>query len=609
MALDLFKLQTEISVNIENAINKLNRLGTEASNVASQLDARLGNNDVNIDTNNAESNLEDLENQADETSNALDDVEDSANDSGQQLDVFGGIARGVTGGVLALGAGIVALSAGFLALAGNTREYREDMAKLDTAFQNAGHTSEEATKTYKDLYAVFGEEDRAVEAAQQIAKLAENEKEMEEMTRIATGAWAMWGDSLATESLMEAVNSTAKIGQVQGTLADALEWCGVNLDDFNEKLAGLKTEEERSALIRETLTGLYGEAADQYKETNAVVMEANTAHSNLTDKMAALGEKAEPILTKIKDGFGKILDKILELLEDVDFEAIGTKIDEAFSNFTNNILPAIIEGLQWLIDNKDIILAGVVGLGAAFLAWKVATIINGIITATKAWTLATEGATLAQKLLNTAMKSNPIGLVITAITGLVAAFVVLWNKSDSFRNFFIGMWDGIKKIAKDTMDFLGSAFSGIMDFYKGYINFIISGVNKAIDFLNKIKIPDWEIFGSYAGKGINIKKIPKLAEGGLISNPTMAIMGEEGYDEVVLPLERNTEWMDKLAYKINQNNGSSNDMNRLIGRIDALENAILSMNIYIDKQALIGSIEKEIDNSLGNIALARERGR
>ena len=602
MALDLFKLQTEISVNIQNAINSLERLGAEASNLASQLDARLGNNDVDIDTNRAESNLEDLEEQADDTSDALDDVEDSADDSGEELNIFGGIAKGVTIGVAALGAGIVALAGGFLSLAGSTREYREDMAKLDTAFKNAGHTSEEATKTYKDLYAVFGEEDRAVEAAQQIAKLAENEKEMEEMTRIATGAWAMWGDSLATESLMEAVNSTAKIGQVQGTLADALEWCGVNLDDFNEKLAGLKTEEERSALIRETLTGLYGEAADQYKETNKEVMEANTAQSNLTDKMAALGAKAEPILTKIKDGFGLILDKVLELLDGVDFEAIGQQIESAFKDFTENTLPKIIEGIQWLIDNKNLVIAGVVGIGAAFVAWKVVGIVQSV-------TKAMEGMTLAQYALNLAMKANPIGLVVAAITGLVAAFVVLWNKSEKFRNFFKDMWEGIKSIAKSAMDFLGSAFGGVVDLYKGYINFLISGVNKAIDFLNKIKIPDWEIFGSYAGKGINIKKIPKLAEGGIVENPTIAMMGEENYKEAVLPLERNTEWMDTLANKINAKGSSSNDINRLIGRMDALENAILSMGVYIDKDVLIGNITKDIDNSLGNIALARERGR
>ena len=603
MAIDLFALQTEISVNIQNAVNALNRLGTHASSVANELDARLGNNNVNVDTNNAESNLEGLENQAEQTSDALNDVEDSADDGGKELDIFGGIARGITGGVVALGAGIVALSAGFLALAGNTREYREDMAKLDTAFQNAGHTSEEATKTYKDLYAVFGEEDRAVEAAQQIAKLADNQKEMEEMTRIATGAWAMWGDSLATESLMEAMNSTAKIGEVQGTLADALEWSGVNLDDFNEKLAGLKTEEERSALIRETLTGLYGEAADQYAETNAVVMEANTAHSNLTDKMAALGEKAEPILTKIKDGFGMILDKILELLEDVDFEAIAQGIEDAFKNFTENILPKIIEGLQWMIDNKDLIIAGVVGIGAAFVAWKVVGIVQAV-------TKAMQGMTLAQAALNLVMSLNPIGLVVAAIAGLVAIFVVLWNKSEKFRDFFKGMWKGIKDAVKDSVDWIKSSFETMVDSVKGFFNGMIGSINGAIKAINKIKIdiPDW-VPGKYGGKqiGFSLKTIPLLEEGGLVNNPTLAMIGENGA-EAVVPLEKNTEWIDKLANKLNNRN-NQNDINRIIGRMDALEQAILSMNIYIDKQALIGNITNDLDNSLGNVAIARERGR
>lgn len=286
---------------------------------------------------------------------------DAAEDAGEAVESnFGaGAAKAIGAGLAAIGGAIAGAVTGFFSLAESTREYREDIGKLQTAFETAGHTTEEATETYKELFSVFGEEDRAVEAAQQIAKLAKNEEEMTKMTNIATGVWGQFGDSLPAEGLMEAMNSTAKIGEVQGNLADALEWSGTNLDDFNDKLSTMKTEEERSAYIIEHLNGLYGESADIYRENNKEIIEAQRAQSELTDALAELGKIAEPIMTILKTLAAETLKELTPFVQmmgeglrgamegtagatDMLAEGIGGIVDMLISRVTE-LLPTVLQ--------------------------------------------------------------------------------------------------------------------------------------------------------------------------------------------------------------------------------------------------------------------------
>ena len=119
-----------------------------------------------------------------------------------------------------------------VALAEESREYRNEMAKLDTAFQQTGFSSEAATKTYEELQSVVGETEQAVEAANHLAKLADTEEDLAKWTDILTGVYGTFGASLSVESLAEASNETAKTGAVTGALADALNWAGMEGETF-----------------------------------------------------------------------------------------------------------------------------------------------------------------------------------------------------------------------------------------------------------------------------------------------------------------------------------------------------------------------------------------
>lgn len=262
-----------------------------------------------------------------ETENELKNLQNSATDTQKKLSkipqvdmdklksgvstVASGAAKTVTAGVAAIGAGAVGMVAAIDSITESTREYREDIGKLETAFTTAGFSSEVATDTYKEFYSVLGEEDRSVEAVNHLAKLTTSEEDLSKWTNICAGVWGTFGDSLPIEGLTEAANETAKTGAVTGVLADALNWAGVSEDEFNKQLAACSSEQERSALITDTLNGLYAEAAENYKTANAEVIAAQKAQSDLTDATAALGEALEPVSNSFKQFGADVLNSLV----------------------------------------------------------------------------------------------------------------------------------------------------------------------------------------------------------------------------------------------------------------------------------------------------------
>ena len=372
----------------------------------------------------AKESLDGLNDSLKETSDGLEKTGKSAKENSKGFTVLKGVISGlIANGLTALAGACKNAISSIANLASETREYREDINKLETAFTQAGFTTEQATKIYKDFYAVLGEEDRSVEAVNHLAKLVDTEKDLDTWTTICTGVWATFGDSLPIEGLTEAANETAKVGQVVGPLADALNWAGVNEDKFNESLKKCTSEQERQALITETLNDLYADTAAAYRVNNESIMEANRAQSDYTDTIAALGEKIEPVTTSVRQGFTDILNAILELSENIDFEAVAESINGMFQDFIDDTLPKIIDGFTWIKDNHEVITNGIIAIGAAFLAWKATSVITSMIDALK-------NATIAMRALNLAMASNPIGLVTMAVAALTSALVIFSTETD-----------------------------------------------------------------------------------------------------------------------------------------------------------------------------------
>ena len=158
--------------------------------------------------------------------------------------------KAVVAGLKVIGTAIGAAITAVVGLAESTKEYSVAQAKLVSAFEAAGSSAEQAKETYNGLYRVLGDGDVAVEAANHLGKLTQDQENLAQWTKICQGVYATFGDSIPIEGLTEAANETAKTGQLTGSLADALNWAGVNEEEFQKKLDKCKSAQEREALIR-----------------------------------------------------------------------------------------------------------------------------------------------------------------------------------------------------------------------------------------------------------------------------------------------------------------------------------------------------------------------
>lgn len=488
---------------------------------------------------------------------ALDSLSQKTGKTHQEIETavnkIGTVAMGL--GRAFVGAGAVLGTAWVAAIEGS-REYRAEMGLLTSAFQASGHSSTEAKNTYSALNAVLGDTEQAVEAAQHIAMIADNEKEMNTLTDIGTGVFARFGQSLPLEGLMEGVLHTSQLGEVQGSLADALEWSGITVEDFNKQLEACSNEEERQDLIMKTLKDTYGKAAAQYKETNKDVMEARKAQERLTDAMAELGRVGEPILTAIKNGVAKMVSAAVPKLE--------------------SMIQKFKDAKKWMQENKSTVdkwKAAIVGTTVAVGSFLLVLAWGKIMGAAKTAILGLRGAVL---LLNAAMKANIIGLVASLVLGLVAAFVTLWKNNEGFRKFWINLWNKIKSacntaingiknkfndlkdtagkvktwfenIRKAVSDKIGAArdaVKGAIDKIKGYFPLKIGKI------FSNLKIPKISVSGGKAPFGIAGKgSLPSFnvkwnAQGGVLNQPTIfgrmgdtMLGGGEAGPEAIAPIE------------------------------------------------------------------------
>ena len=325
----------------EDALKKMRDGGIEPTNPAYQK--------MQTALNNTKADMVKIQKEIDDTSEKL---KKSKIDWESVGETVGKVGKAIGAGVAAMGSAIGAAAGAFLGLAESTREARENMGKLETGFTTAGHSAEDAKNTYTELYGILGDDGQATEAAAHLAKLTNNEKELATWTDIATGVYATFGDSLPIENLTEAANETAKTGAITGGLADALNWAGVSEDEFQASLDKCSTEQERQALITETLNGLYSDAAKKYREVNGDIIDAQKATASLNSAMAELGAIAEPIVTKLKQLAADLLQQITPFVELIGNGLVGalTGAEGAAQQFTDGLLGMVTFAIQKLTE-------------------------------------------------------------------------------------------------------------------------------------------------------------------------------------------------------------------------------------------------------------------
>ena len=540
-------------------------------------------------------------------------------------DAFGKI------GTVALGLGKMVITAGaalggaWIAAIEGSREYRAEMAKLDTAFVTNGHSSATAKQTYSELNAVLGDSEQAVEASQHLAKLTDNEKELQTWTNICTGVYATFGASLPIEGLTEAANETAKTGLLTGGLTDALNWAGISEEEFQKKLDACTNEQQRQDLIMNTLNGTYSKASQQYQKTNADVLEARKAQERLTNAFAEFGRIGEPILTAIKN---KVADMV---------QAAVPKL-EAF-------IQKVKDAKKWLQDNKSTVdkwKAAIVGAAASVASFVLILKWGAIMSAAKT---AITGVRTAVLLLNAAMRANIIGLIVSLVIGLVAAFVTLWKNNEGFRNFWINLWakirsacstavTGIKNKFNDLKTAAGNVKKWFEDMRKSVADKIGAArdaVSKAVDkikgffplkigkIFSNLKIPKISVSGGKAPYGIGgAGKMPSFsvkwnADGAIFNKPTifntrlgLQGVGDGGEAEAVAPISKLTGYITDAVR--GENAGLGDIIKQQFGLLIASLERMIPKGVMLDSGALVGELTPAIDTGLSTRWQHTQRG-
>nr|DAP93531.1 MAG TPA: minor tail protein [Caudoviricetes sp.] len=442
----LAKAKEEFAANSTEVVNAQNAYNKQVKEVQ-YVQAAL--NKLNTDINKTNHEMRDLGKSTDDLNGSFAEVERSG---GKIKDIFAG---NVLADAASAVAGTVANIAGsFLNLDQATEETRENLSKVDSAFTTSGKSSESARKAYKDFYKILGDSDTAAESTQLLAQLAENEQDVDKWTRTATGVMATFGDSLPINSLIEASNETAKVGTVTGVLADALNWVGISEDEFNEKLAALGTEQERNALITETLAATYEDAAAAYEENNAGIMTARDLQAQLDESLANLGGTVQDVKNGLLADF---LPSIVEVINGFDDFVNGVDgADKALEEGIGNMVDTAIEKLPEFLEFG----AKVIGEIARGLIMNFPQI--AAAAAKMVWTLI---ATITG--LDPDIFSTGIDMVKQAADGaatMIKQFVSIGT------NLVSGLWEGIKEKSSWLKNQIKGWCSSIVDNAKDFFH-------------------------------------------------------------------------------------------------------------------------------------------
>lgn len=210
----------------------------------------------------------------------------------------------------------------------------------------------------------------------------------------------------------------------------------------------------------------------------------NNTFENTLDAPDKFALAIQGIRTDMADMTGDLMDKYAPQIE--------SAID-GIANIAKGLFEAVDKGIGFFTENSDTIISIITGIATATAVYL------GYTTALKIMTDGWMALTVVQKLVaakqaivNAVMAANPIGLVIAAIAGLVAAFVILWNKSEAFRNFWIGVWEKIKEAASIAKE----KISGWIDNIKEKIN---EFGEKAAEIKNSI-VEKWENIKNKTGE-------------------------------------------------------------------------------------------------------------
>lgn len=460
------------------------------------------------------SELADTAREADASRTALYKVGQTIEDNADKLSNAG---SKISSAGTALSGGIIGAAGALTGLASSQEEAIQQSGQLETAWVSAGGTAEQASSTYASFYRILGDSSSATEASQNLARLTTNEQELQQWTDITAGAYATFGDALPLQNLAEAAQETAHTGTVTGGLADALNWSTASAeqwsaalsghssaqaafnqavaegqtkeDAFNAALAACGSEQERSQLITETLTGLYADAGRQYQETNKDLLASRDAQNEMNQSMQELGEAAMPVKTAVTEIGTSLLNTLAPALETVTgwYKSLSPEQQTLVNNLA---LGAVAFGGVTTAIGKTMETAE--GVGSAFKTagelWggakklmgdtgflsKIGTGFTNIVSkAGGLGTMLTGTLSSGWTGFTGLIAAHPIGLGVAAVSAAVAGLTWFFTQTETGKQMWADFTGWISEKWQAVQDF----FAGVPEFWGGIWEQVSTGVS------------------------------------------------------------------------------------------------------------------------------------
>lgn len=419
------------------------------------------------------------------------------------LGKLGGIAVGLAGinsvaGTLQAGfekvTSIEDTTASLEVLMGSAEDAQNVMQQLEESNQNTPYSFDAWAGAGKNLIAFGVEADKTAGIVTALGEAASASGKGEEALNSMSDAF---GKAAASGKIsMDTINSLSQ-GGVQGLTILANEF-GVTTEEMQKMISSgqVSAEEGIDALTKGIREGSEGIAGDVASMSGVMGEMAETTSGRLTNMKSAFNNAAKSVLEELNPLIGAAAEKMtdwtyagIDLFKTYMVPAIHDGIDAAKGvmetikpalEVTRDVLKSVVEWLkssaEWILKNKDWISSLAVSVGVLVGSYKlwmqyqkimaaggfIKWIMSGV-KATKLWTAVTKGAAAAQKALNAVMKANPIGLVITAVTALVAGLTWFFTKTETGKE----LWSQFMDVLKSGWDAVKDKMSGFFDWAKG----------------------------------------------------------------------------------------------------------------------------------------------
>lgn len=471
-----YKKQAEVVEKLKEQVDKSTTANDQNERSMSRM--RTAMNNAQTDVNKTASEIKDLESQIGKSATSSGKLGESVEDAGEKARrAEGGFT--VLKGAIANLAGNIITSAinGVQSLVGEAINSSDALKKFESTMSFAGYDDSTISKAKDDMKTYADQTVYDLDTvANTTAQLAANGiQDYTGLTQAAGNLNAVAGGNADTfKSVAMVLTQTAGAGKLTtenwNQLADAIPGASGKLQEALQK-NGAYTGNFRDAMAQGQIT------ADEF---NQAIMDLG-----FTDA----AQQAATSTSTFEGAMGNMQAAVTDGLMQI-YDAIGSENVTGFINTISDgvskVIPPIKKGISWLKDNLPTIAPLLAGISTALGGIMVAQKVEALVTAFKSWKTATEGMTVAQKLLNAAQLSSPIGLVVGLVAGLIAAIVVLWNTNEGFRDAVMNVWNGIK-------DFIGDAVQAIGDFFSNLGTTISQLPQMFSDWLNNVidTVTDW----------------------------------------------------------------------------------------------------------------------